>query len=98
MRKVWSLGAGRKRMSIMRLMQRVGDLVREDLGALLPGNRFPLNRESLLRLLLYLCLLIFAVRVFLPQTGRPGRDVPGEKRHGPPSLEEKKSIPEPRSI
>ncbi len=50
----------------MPVLRRLADLVREDLGALIPGSGLPLNRESILRLVLYVALFLFALRLFAP--------------------------------
>ena len=57
----------------MALLQRVGHLISNDFGALLPGTGIALDRAALLRLRLYVCLFIFAVRIFLPVLTGPDR-------------------------
>ena len=55
----------------MSVFQRRGPLVSEDLGALVPGNGVPLNRDSILRLILYLALALFILTMFLPDVFAP---------------------------
>ncbi|MCB1326691.1 MAG: hypothetical protein KDK35_15765 [Leptospiraceae bacterium] len=62
----------------MFLLTRLWNAVKEDFGALLPGNDIPLTGEALLRLLLYVALIVFAVRIFSPDFG-PVRPAPGPR-------------------
>ena len=39
-------------------------MLKDDFGALIPGNGIPLSREITMRLLLYLCLSVFAIQLF----------------------------------
>ncbi|MBX7056907.1 MAG: hypothetical protein K1X75_02495 [Leptospirales bacterium] len=56
-------------------------MVREDLSALIPGSGRPLNRESLLRLLLYLALITLLLRLAWPLLGD---SAPGQTREPHP--------------
>lgn len=72
-----SLQAENRRMT---LLQRVGQLISNDLGALLPGTGVPLDRTALVRLLLYLFLFLFAVRLFMPVlTSSVSAPIPGQQ-------------------
>ncbi|MCB1308425.1 MAG: hypothetical protein KDK30_09610 [Leptospiraceae bacterium] len=48
----------------MSVLYRLLDAVKTDLSALLPGTGVPLSRQAGLRLLLYLALLVYIIRVF----------------------------------
>ena len=57
----------------MSVFQRLGNLILEDLGAILPGSGVPLNRETSLRLVLYAALLCFTMVLFFPDIFTPRR-------------------------
>jgi hypothetical protein len=50
----------------MSALRRLAALIREDFLCLWPGGGAPLNREALLRLLLYVCFLTLVVRLAWP--------------------------------
>lgn len=76
----------------MPVLRRLADLVREDLGSLLPGSGIPLNRESLLRLVLYVALFLFALRLFAPGLFTFRTII----REDPPATSEPPVLEEPR--
>lgn len=50
----------------MSALRRLAALIREDFLCLWPGGGSPLNREAMLRLLLYVCFLTLTVRLAWP--------------------------------
>ena len=55
----------------MSLLQRISELVKEDLTAILPGSDTPFNSSAFYRLLLYIGLIIFAITLFFARSGTP---------------------------
>lgn len=51
---------------IMAILQRLASLVREDFSALIPGSGVALNRESILRLVLYVAFFALLARLLWP--------------------------------
>lgn len=50
----------------MSALRRLAALIKDDFLCLWPGGGAPLNREALLRLLLYVCFLTLTVRLAWP--------------------------------
>jgi hypothetical protein len=88
----------------MSVFNRLGNLIREDLAAIVPGSEVPLNRETGMRLLLYVAFLLFALALFLPGFFTPTRTIAPPLQRSPdesemaPKIEEFPEVRDPEQI
>ncbi|MCR9141705.1 MAG: hypothetical protein NXI24_05590 [bacterium] len=93
----------------MSVFHRLGNLISEDMAAIVPGSGTPLNRETGLRLLMYAALLLFVLTLMLPgifapragglrdQIAPPARITP-ESSQPEPKIEERQDVRESEQI
>lgn len=81
----------------MWILQRIQQLIGEDLATLLPGSGRPFNGAAFLRLFLYLALLIFTISLFLSPV-RFTREFISPPGVQPPPPAEHDDVIDPRNI
>ncbi len=80
----------------MSVFHRLGNLISEDLAAVVPGSGTPLNLETGLRLLMYAALLLFVLTMMLPDIFAPRYGGIRERAVPPGGLSPERAAPEPK--
>jgi hypothetical protein len=93
----------------MSVFHRLGNLISEDMAAVVPGSGTPLNLETGLRLLMYAALSLFVLTMLLPdifaprygglrEPVAPPAQLAPERSQAEPKLEERSDVRESEQI